>query len=79
MDMEVVQFSVADLFEETFHQTADDKSLDELPVNSPCGYGCQKVIEAGKAFMLTCEGAGEDMRDKILAIVEEAIGVYWRG
>jgi len=67
-----------DYFYTTFGQTPRDKSLFQLPVDSPCGADCKRVIDLAKAF-LDAAGRETSVRPHVLAAVNEAIETFWRG
>ena len=73
---EIKVTSVYDYFEMLMGQTPDEDSLKELPINSPCGLDCVKVINAAKIFL---EAADISCTNKIISICNEAIETYWIG
>lgn len=68
--------SIYDYFTQRLGATPDDESLRELPMVSPCGRDCARVIGAAATLLKAADVAVED---EIRAVAEHAVTVYWRG
>lgn len=55
-----------------------DGTLADLPLDSPCGQDCRKLIDAAKAY-LDLADSHPSVRDPLLESVNHAVEVCWRG
>lgn len=53
-----------------------DDTLNELPVDSPCGYDCARAIAAAKAMMQVTDPSSHHY---IKYAIDDCVQVFWRG
>jgi len=68
--------NIYDYFTLTFGQEPEEKSLKELPVTSPCGLDCKKLIDRGA---LVNETIDRCCRKDLLNLIEQGVNVFWIG
>jgi hypothetical protein len=68
--------SIYEHFTNRLGREPEDESLMELPVVSPCGRDCRRVIDAAVPLIKAVDVSVEE---EILSAVEHAVSVYWRG
>jgi hypothetical protein len=74
--------SVYDYFETNLGVAPLDDTLADLPIDSPCGAPCQRVIDAAKRFLEVVRESGADPAESVLqvaAVAFEVVETLWRG
>jgi hypothetical protein len=69
------QLDVFAYFSEIFGEMPSDDTLMDLPVNSPCGADCKKVIDAGKRLA----DLSADIRQDLIQLIDSQVETFWRG
>jgi hypothetical protein len=67
-----------DYFKDNLGVAPSDDTLVSLPCDSQCGRDCIKVIDAAVALLAVCD-KHPDVVENIMAGVNAAVEVYWRG
>lgn len=70
-----------------FGVSPDEHSLENLPIDSPCGADCKRAIDAGvallaehdNAFGVDAQDSHWDNRNAIVRDVNAIIACYWLG
>lgn len=63
-------------FVEELGEDPDDPTLLDLPLSSPCGQDCKRVIDWAK---LSCQGLDPAAHRNVIRGANIAIEVLWRG
>lgn len=73
--------SVFEYYNKKLGEAPKDVTLQELPLNSPCGKVCKEVIDAATALLKLCPDfeAAPQYRFQVLSAVDFQIEVFWRG
>jgi hypothetical protein len=68
--------SIYEHFTNRLGREPEDVTLMDLPVASPCGRDCRRVIDAALPLI---KAADTSIEEEIVSVVEHAVSVYWRG
>jgi len=76
--MALMPDNVYDYFTRAFGVEPQDTSLRELPVGSPCGADCKRVIDAASLYLQIADTHLE-VKQPLVKSVNAAVEIFWRG
>ena len=75
--------NVYDYFYEKFGQHPSDKTLKDLPCDSPCGKDCVGAIDAASSLLIHVHAANgdsdPDFDQAVITKADDVVQTYWRG
>jgi hypothetical protein len=63
-------------FKQVIGSAPSDATLKQLPLKSPCGKDCKRVIDAGQRFIKQVDPC---VHDQLINVIDDAVVVLWRG
>jgi hypothetical protein len=70
--------SVWQYFYNTFGDEPQDETLHDLALDSSCGKACKQAIDKAAAYLAVADTHPE-VRQPLIASINAAIEVFWRG